>query len=159
MGRRGPRPDPTALKILRGNPGKRAISPREPKPTVGRPEVPAHLDAVGRTEWERVIGTLEVNGLVTQLDRAALAGYCAAWSRWVDAELKLREFGAVVTSPSRGYPVLSPWWTIASTSLRQMRDFLAEFGMSPASRTRIEADEPPALPGRKAAHADRFFPA
>jgi P27 family predicted phage terminase small subunit len=62
-----------------------------------------------------------------------------AWSRWIDAEAKLREFGAVLKSPTKGFPILSPYWTIANTAMKQMRDFLSEFGMSPASRTRVEA--------------------
>jgi len=40
-----------------------------------------------------------------------------------------------------------------------MRDFLAEFGMSPASRSRLEAEEPPVVPTRRAdgKTASRFF--
>jgi P27 family predicted phage terminase small subunit len=162
MGRRGPRPEPTALKLLKGNPGKRPLNEREPKPSPGAPAAPAHLDEEAHREWDRVIVTLDQLGLVTTLDRAALAGYCQAWSRWVDAEMKLREYGAVLKSPTKGVPLLSPYLTIANRALEQMRQFLSEFGMSPASRTRIGTDEPPAptVPrltanGKK---ADRFFP-
>jgi P27 family predicted phage terminase small subunit len=162
MGRRGPRPEPTALKLLKGNPGKRPLNEREPRPSPGAPEAPAHLDEEASREWDRVVGTLDQLGLVTTLDRAALAGYCQAWSRWVDAEMKLREYGAVLKSPIKGVPLMSPYLTIANRALEQMRQFLSEFGMSPASRTRIRTDEPPApaVPrltanGKK---ADRFFP-
>jgi P27 family predicted phage terminase small subunit len=109
-----------------------------------------------------VVGILEQLGLVTLLDRAALAGYSQAWSRWVDAELKLREYGAVLKSPTKGFPILSPYLVIANKAMEQLRQFLSEFGMSPASRTRIGTDEPPApavprlmADGKK---ADRFFP-
>jgi P27 family predicted phage terminase small subunit len=161
MGRRGPRPEPTALKLLKGNPGKRPLNAREPKPALARPDPPPHLDDEGRREWDRLIEELEVHGLITKLDRAAFAGYCLAWSRWVDAEVKLREFGAVLKSPTKGFPILSPYFTIANIAMKQMHAFLCEFGMSPASRTRIETDEPPALPHPTGMHgtkkASRFF--
>jgi hypothetical protein len=32
MGKRGPSPKPTSLKVLQGNPGKRKINKSEPKP-------------------------------------------------------------------------------------------------------------------------------
>jgi len=91
----------------------------------------------------------------------ALAGYCQAWSHWVDAEGKLREFGAVLKSPTKGFPILSPYWTIANNAMRQMLAFLTEFGMTPASRTRIETGEPPVAPrsmtGTHGKNASRFF--
>jgi P27 family predicted phage terminase small subunit len=139
MGRRGPRPQPTKLKLLRGNPGRRRLNAREPQPEAVAPDAPEQLNEEARREWARVVGELEANGLITRLDRAALAGYCMAWSHWIDAEVKLREFGAVLKSPTKGFPILSPYWTIANTALKQMRDLLSEFGMSPASRTRVEA--------------------
>jgi hypothetical protein len=51
MGRRGPRPEPSSLKLLKGNPGKRPLNEREPKPPAGAPEAPAHLDEEARREW------------------------------------------------------------------------------------------------------------
>ena len=142
MGLRGPRPTPTALKLLRDNPGRRPLNKREPRPPAVIPTAPAHLDPVARAEWRRVVRPLAAAGLVTQVDRAALAVYCTAWSRWVDAEKKLVEFGSVLASPTKGFPLLSPYLTIANTAMAQMRSFLAEFGMTPASRSRIETGEP-----------------
>ena len=43
MGKRGPRPQPTQLRLVRGNPGKRAINKLEPKPDGGIPAKPAWL--------------------------------------------------------------------------------------------------------------------
>ena len=72
-----------------------------------------------------------------------------------------REFGAVLKSPTKGFPILSPYWTIANNAMRQMLAFLTEFGMTPASRTRIETGEPPVAPrsmtGTHGKNASRFF--
>ena len=72
------------------------------------------------------------------LDRAALALYCQAWSRWVRASGEIEENGEVLKSKD-GNPVQSPWVSLRNGAARDMHKFLAEFGMSPSSRTRVTA--------------------
>lgn len=132
----GRRPTPTAIKQLNGNSGKRALNKNEPKFS-GIPTCPKHLDKAAKTEWKRLSVELASSGLLTSVDRAALAAYCAAWSRWISAEENVQKFGAVIKSPKSGYPVQNPYVGIANTALDQMRKFLVEFGMTPASRSRI----------------------
>lgn len=141
MGRRGPPPKPTKLKLLAGNPGKRPLNAHEPDPAVEVPEIPAHLTAAARQEWQRVAGELEALGLLTRIDRASLAGYCQAWARWIEAEEQLAKFGLIVKAPS-GYPMPSPFLAIANKALEQINRFSSEFGMTPASRTRIQTTPP-----------------
>jgi P27 family predicted phage terminase small subunit len=76
-------------------------------------------------------------GLLTTVDRAALAGYCQAWADWVRAHEELNEHG-MITVTEKGYPILSPWWSVATTAGKQMKAFLTEFGMSPGSRSRLQ---------------------
>ncbi len=135
----GRRPKPTALKTLAGNPGKRALNNSEPKPS-GIPTCPRHLDKEAKAEWRRVSGELLTLGLLTTIDRAALAGYCSAWSRWVAAELSIQKFGTVIKSPKSGYPVQNPYVGIANTALDLMRRFATEFGLTPASRSRLHVE-------------------
>lgn len=99
--------------------------------------MPSHLSAEAVLEWHRISKELIALRILTVVDRAALAAYCQAWGRWVDAEDHLRLEPMVFKSPS-GYPVLSPWWSVANKAMEQMRNFLTEFGLSPASRTRIK---------------------
>jgi len=141
MTTRGRKPTPTALRVLRGNAGKRALPQGEPKPAPARPECPPQLQGEARQEWERVADELEPLGLLAKVDRAALALYCDAWGRWVEATEALRQYGLVIKSPS-GYPMQSPYLAIASKAADQMRLLLGEFGMSPASRTRVQATQP-----------------
>ncbi len=101
--------------------------------------MPEHLSEEAEREWQRISGELESLGLLSRVDRAALAGYCQAWARWVEAEQQLKRFGVIVKAPS-GFPVQSPFLAIANKALEQMRQFLTEFGMTPASRTRIHAE-------------------
>jgi P27 family predicted phage terminase small subunit len=78
-------------------------------------------------------------GLLTAVDRAAFAAYCTVYARWADAEEALKKTGPVVRSPS-GYPMISPYLIVANRALDQMRQYLIEFGLTPASRSRISAD-------------------
>jgi P27 family predicted phage terminase small subunit len=130
-----------AVRQVRGNPGRRRISDREPRPPAGIPAAPAHLDAVARAEWARVAPDLAAARLLTGLDRAGLAAYCTAWSRWLAAEAKLQELGTIVPS-ARGRSQLSPYFRVANVALKQLREFGADFGLSPASRSRIQVMVP-----------------
>jgi P27 family predicted phage terminase small subunit len=131
----GRRPTPTAIKALNGNRGKRALNRNEPKFT-GTPDCPPHLNKVAKDEWERISVELSAAGVLTNVDRAALAAYCAAYSRWVEAEKAIKKDGAVTVSP-KGYQMQSPWVGIANTSLAMMHKYLVEFGATPSSRSRI----------------------
>jgi P27 family predicted phage terminase small subunit len=135
----GRRPTPTSTKILNGNPGHRGINRNEPKFT-GTPTCPKHLDKDAKTEWKRIAPVLTSSGLLTSADRAALSAYCAAWSRWLNAELSIQKFGAVIKSPKSGFPIQNPYVGVANTALTQMRAFLIEFGMTPAARSRIQVE-------------------
>jgi len=75
-------------------------------------------------------------GLLTVIDWAAFAAYCTVFGRWVEAEEALKKTGPVVRAPS-GYPIVSPYYTVANQSLQQLRAYLNEFGMTPSSRSRI----------------------
>lgn len=139
----GRKPLPTKLKVLRGNPGRRPLNDREPVPEQAIPECPPELDAVAAAEWARVCPELAAVGVLTRLDRSALAAYCQSWSQWIHAIEKLKTTGPVVKAPS-GFPIQNPYFAIANSALKQMKAFLTEFGMTPSSRSRVHAGEPPA---------------
>lgn len=134
---RGRKPKPTMLKLLAGNPGKRPLNEREPTISGGIPDCPEFLDAVAKAEWERVAPLLDDMGLLSQADRAALAAYCVAYSRWRNAEEQVAKFGTIVKSPDKGFPMKSPYLTVADQALENMRKLMVEFGLTPSSRSRI----------------------
>jgi P27 family predicted phage terminase small subunit len=150
---RGRKPKPTILKVLDGNPGRRPLNDREPESAPGTPVRPDWLDAEAQAEWDRVTGELTDMGLLTLADRAALAAYCTAWSRWVEAEAMVKKFGMIVKSPERGFPMKSPYLSIADQALETMRKLMIEFGLTPSSRSRIRV--PPG--GDEVDELDRFL--
>jgi P27 family predicted phage terminase small subunit len=97
---------------------------------------PPELSEAARAEWDRVIGELIEQERITTLDRAVLAAYCIAFANWIEAEGLLREFGAMVKSPS-GYPVQSPYATHANQQRDAMLRCAAELGLTPASRLKF----------------------
>jgi P27 family predicted phage terminase small subunit len=135
---RGRRPKPTRLKVLTGNPGKRPLNNNEPNPEAAMPDCPPELGPVAKQEWDRLAGQLGPLRLITHLDRAALASYCAAYALWAEATQAIQTYGAMVKSPS-GYPVQSPYVSIANRQTEIMMRIASEFGLTPASRSRISA--------------------
>lgn len=130
---------PTALKILHGNPGKRPLNALEPMPEVSVPECPEHLDAQARMEWERIVPELARLGLLAQIYRAALAAYCQCYSRWQAAEEQIANEG--LTIQIKDTVRVNPAVTVAKDAMRMVREFSAEFGITPASKTRIKVEK------------------
>ena len=101
MGRRGPAPIPTAIRIMEGNPGKRPLTGREPQPAAGvEPRCPDHLDKDARKEWRRLVPILLRMRVLTEADGYALANLCQAYSTMAKAQRKLNETGLLLKTPS-----------------------------------------------------------
>lgn len=178
MGARGPAPLPANVHILKGNPSKIPVNQLRDvvQPKVEIPDPPKHLTKEAKAEWKRIATELLKLGLVSQIDRAALAAYCDAWAEYVRCEVKITELnkadpkgeaGLIGYTPS-GYQQMSVWVQIRNRASERMLKFLQQFGMSPSSRGHLVAtpqvqadmwgndpepgnDSPPTNP------ADRYF--
>lgn len=144
---KGRKPTPTQLKIIRGNPGKRAIKNDEPRFNPSLPEPPKHLDNDAKKEWERICLELYGQGLLTDVDRAVLAGYCQAYARWVQAERAIQRMserdmltGGLMIKTTNGNAIQNPLVGTANKALELMMKAATEFGMTPSSRSRITAN-------------------
>lgn len=140
MAQSGRKPKPTALKVLEGNPGKRPLNTKEPKPKSNAPKCPTWLEAEAKKEWRRMSKQLELMGLLTEVDMAAFAGYCQAYARWKEAEEFISKHGTIVKTPS-GYWQQVPQVSIASNYLKIMGKFCEQFGLTPSARSRLVADK------------------
>lgn len=73
---RGRHPKPTALKILEGNPGKRALPKEEPTPS-GKAVKPKWLrKKTGGEVWDTYAPIVEGMGLLTDADVETFARWC-----------------------------------------------------------------------------------
>lgn len=147
MGLRGPKPMPNNLRVLTGNRGKRPLSNNAGviSPDIEVPECPAHLSIEAKKEWKRVAPELLKMRIITQLDMAALAVYCQAYAKWVDAEQKIKELGeaGLIDQTPSGYKQISVWQQLSSRAIEQMHKWMAEFGMTPANRAKIQQAQVP----------------
>lgn len=161
---------PTALRLLEGNPSKKPLPKREPKITTALGTTPPpHLSAEARVEWRRASKILGNVGLLSAADRAAFAAYCQAYGRWVQAENALARMAerdqashGILIKTSNGNVVQSPLVGAANRAMDLMLKAAAEFGMTPAARTRVEGSDaltPPATPKPQASDRgeSRFF--
>lgn len=147
MAVRGRKPKPTHLKLVTGNPGKRALNKAEARVAPALPSPPPHLCDEGKVEWGRVSQDLFEAGLLTKPDRASLAIYCQAYGRWVRAENALAviaatdsEFHGLMIKTSNGNVVQNPLVGTANAAMAAVNKYAVEFGMTPSARSRIKVE-------------------
>jgi P27 family predicted phage terminase small subunit len=140
------RPKPTALRVIEGNRSGRPLPKHEPKPRLGLPPAPPHLDARARAEWDRITPELHAIGMLTVIDGAVLAAYCMAYSRWAEAEaaiarMKARDelTGALMIKTTNGNAIQNPLVGTAHKAMLLMCRFAVEYGLTPAARAHIDA--------------------
>jgi P27 family predicted phage terminase small subunit len=154
-----PTPEPTALKIAKGNPGKRKLNFDEPQPALGEPEMPKGLSLSARREWKSIVKDLLELGVLSKVDGKALSAYCECFAMWEQARREIKKDGLTFRtttvvkdrqadgSVKERVVLLSikrnPAVAIAFESLRAMKSYLVEFGLTPASRSRLHVIEKP----------------
>ena len=141
VGKQGRKPLPTQLKVVRGTDRKDRMNKDEPRPKVTLPSPPAHLTAEAKREWWRMGRRLVRLGLMTEIDKAALAIYCQTWARWEEAEAKIREIDVVTPGP-QFHKYRKALVKEAADAMRDLMKYLVEFGMTPSSRSRVHPSKP-----------------
>lgn len=136
----GRRPQPTALKVLRGNPGKRPLNVDEPQIPAADPsfdDPPAELadDAGAATEWRRVAPILRAAGLVSATERAALTALCQQWSRYLAAHAQVIALGMCIET-TKSVPIPNPYLLVADRALTHCSRLWSELGLTPSGRAR-----------------------
>lgn len=146
MGQRGPAKKPAELERLHGNPGKRRIIDNikfEKQNEVPKP--PTYLDKLAKKEWNRLAPKVHKAGLLTDGDMAAFAGYCMAYSLWVQAEkqlqIRLSNDNSFTFTTDKGYEQQIPEVGIVNNARKNMISVAREFGLTPSARSGIKATE------------------
>ena len=146
----GQRPIPTHLKLLRGNPGQRKLHD-EPQPDQADdvPAPPPFITGYAADEWWIVATELHRLGLFTKIDVAPLAAYCHSYGQWRMAAESLARMAAndpimngQIIKTKYGDAAANPLVNIARKHAGDMVRYAAEFGLSPAARTRINSPGP-----------------
>lgn len=142
MGKRGPAPKPTVLRVLEGNPSHRPLNKREPKPRIATPTPPAGLDKAARAHWNLLIAELErIPSLLTAVDGGVLAMICQAHSEWEQADAIVQESGLTINVKD-GQVWPHPAVKIRDVAAKRYKALAAEYGLTPSSRSRINLPKP-----------------
>ena len=146
----GPCPTPTALKRLRGNPGKRPLNEDEPKPPPGAPKMPPWLDRAAKKEWLEQLGWLVQCGILTVVDKAIYGIYCQAYSDVSRLKAEIDE-EAEAWKAEHGSRI-NPKQGLYDRALLRLHKSSAELGLTPSSRSRVVV-----APKSSGKDASRFF--
>lgn len=138
MGRRGPPPKPTALRVLQGDRPYR-INTREPKPEPGVPKMPTELRKEARAYWRRLIRLLRPMRVLTVADGIVLMLLADALADRYIADLDIRARGQLTLS-DRGALVTNPSMRIKRLAAAEANRLSQQFGLSPTARVSLTAD-------------------
>lgn len=136
MGKRGPKPKPTALRLLHGD-RKDRINSEEPVAQSGVPDCPS-ADPDVRAVWDYTVEQLMSMGTITLADRDTLACYCEAVVTHRKASKILSQSKILIRSKTDADQL------VRNPALQAQRDaatlvarFAGHFGLSPSARSEI----------------------
>lgn len=156
MGLRGPKPTPTVLKLIQGNPGKRPLNLSDGvNPPIQIPAAPKWLSTHASKEWRRIGAELAQLGLIAEIDKASLATYCQTWGDLCELEMAFAaqkrmvsdKMGKNDTSLMAAYFQKTPTGFLRESAVHkkivEMRSeldrYVRNFGLNPAARSRVSA--------------------
>lgn len=150
----GRKKKPTHMALVQGNPGKRPINKLEPKPERGIPTCPAHLSKRAKITFRKLGKALHAMGVLTKADGLALELLVTAHDEYRDARdiihdaaaekifegqtVEMKD-GLIYKSFTQNGVILRahPANALATNAWRRTASMLAEFGLTPASRSKV----------------------
>lgn len=157
-GREGRPALPSKVVQLRGNPSKKPMAALldEFSPESSLAKLPTWVKGEARKEYGRIGEELARYQIVSEIDRGGLIMMACEWARYVWAEQRIAQLNAEDEHGERGlvdrtpndYRVVSVYEQIRRESMRSYQKWAGEFGLTPASRSRVRPGSPQLpLPG------------
>jgi P27 family predicted phage terminase small subunit len=149
----GPRPKPTALKVVAGTfrPDRSPANEPAPRPDIGDP--PDFLDDQQRSLWLELVEESPA-GLLTAVDRGIVGRYVVVLDAFAAAVKLWNQSGKhrMMRTPE-GRLTESPLLKALRRDLDPLRAMEAELGYTPAARTRIDIPDDGLAKGKLAKYA------
>lgn len=142
VGRRGPAPAPTKLKVIRGARPAR-IDSAEPAPLDHLPVPPADLDPAAAQVWMRVLAEFGAARVIRAADGDVLRIYCEAMARYEEAARLLASSGPLVKGARHGELVKNPLHQIWRDCGDLVTKLARELGLTPSARSGLRAPPEP----------------
>lgn len=136
MGRRGPAPVPTRLKVLRGETRPSRLGTGEPVPRDAAPVPPPWLSPDALRIWDRTVAELTAMGMAHAADTDSLVVYCTAVINHARAQQLLDAAGPLIKGVE-GNVVRNPAVAVVHASSVVIGKFAREFGLTPAARVSL----------------------
>ena len=132
MGRRGPAPLPTKLKLLHGEtrPSRLNAYPAQPAPHA--PVKPADLGEAATVVWDRVMAE-QAPSIICAAHTDILHAYCEAVVRHDEAVRLLARSGLLIRGARGQELVRNPLLAIVHSEADLMRLYARELGLTPSS--------------------------
>lgn len=144
---------PTHLKIVSGTAQKCRMNPDEPKPSSELPTPPDWLserasaifrELVVIIDRMRIASASDISMLALLASRLEEVEICTAiiedGGRFFTSKIERDEAGNIVSQQIRPHPAVGQ----RSNAMRHAQSLLAEFGISPAARSKVSASKKPA---------------
>jgi len=138
----GRKPTPTAVKELRGNPGKRPLNEREPKGRKSSGRAPRGLSEGAGAFWRKYAPRLVDMGVLCDVDEPLLQLAAEHYSLAIQAraEIAIAESGLTQVDEKmveRKHPLLQ----VFRDNSAAYRACAAELGMTPSARSKVRIEQ------------------
>lgn len=139
MGRRGPCPQPSAVTRLHGG---RVRNKFEPKAKGGEPVMPAGMGEAAQGTWGEIVAAMRaVPGLLAKSDPHAIEMAARLMAMWRESAAHVAEHGGIITvRDEKGvvkFTQPSPQASLVVKLAPQLKNLLAELGLTPSARSRL----------------------
>ena len=152
MGKRGPKPAPTQLKVVRGDQESR-INRDEPIPSDAVSVAPPEGISDGAVEvWHQLAPDLVLKGCLTAWDVYTFAVFCEETAAFRENRILLGN--QYTARGAAGGVIKSPHWQIMRDAAETMAKYSGKFGLTPGDRAdlKVGGDD-----GRSVGGAERIL--
>lgn len=144
---------PVSIRVLQQN-GKKHLTKAEIQkrtnaeeslaPKTDKIKFPDWLESAAKDEWNRIIKELKRLKLVSNIDVAALAICCDAYSKYKKATTDINKVGLLVTYTNKGGNkniIPNPLINVATKYSDIYKKYCVDFGMTPSSRIKLSINK------------------
>jgi len=141
MGKRGTKPLPINMKVIKGTlrPSRQLKNETKAELLNQAPKAPDWICKEGLIEWGSQVGAL-VNTVISERDLSMFAMYCHSWGKFIELTREIAIHGETSIG-EKGVEYEHPRSYLAERHRKAALQVAAHFGLTPSSRTGISTLE------------------
>lgn len=137
----GRKPIPRAIKVARGNPGKRPLSDSEPTPSSAEPNPPLWLPENAVEHFNTLAARLAELRILSRSHTEAMAIAALRMAEIAELSADVAENGRTYQTTTQTGGVMNrtrPEVAQLSEAQRHLQSLLSEFGLTPSASTKVK---------------------